>query len=257
MTHTLATLLLALCCLAGLVLVPLGLPGLWVMVAGVVGYGWLTDFRSVGVTTIALVLGLALVGEIVETWLGFQTLYAKDRREWRGWLSKHHRTAPEIWLIYYKKQSGKPRIPYNHAVDEALCYGWIDSLLKPIDADRYAQRFSPRRPTSRLSAMNRERVRRLIASGRMTRFGLESIKHAFDHSRDAKPRPKWEIPKDLLRRLKGDRTVWRNFQRFPASYQRIRIGWIVAARRRRDVFEQRLRYFLKMTAQDKRFGMVQ
>src|SRR2546425_9219331 len=71
MTHTLATLLLALCCLAGLVLVPLGLPGLWVMVAGVVGYGWLTDFRSVGVTTIALVLGLALVGEIVETWLGF------------------------------------------------------------------------------------------------------------------------------------------------------------------------------------------
>src|SRR5256885_13088760 len=72
MTHPLATLLLALCCLAGLVLVRLGLPGLWVMVAGVVGYGWLTDFRSVGVTTIALVLGLALVGEIVETWLGFR-----------------------------------------------------------------------------------------------------------------------------------------------------------------------------------------
>src|SRR3989442_967144 len=72
MTHTLAALLLGLCLLAGLVLVTLGLPGLWVMVAGVVGYGWLTDFRSVGVTTIALVLGLALVGEIVETWLGFR-----------------------------------------------------------------------------------------------------------------------------------------------------------------------------------------
>src|SRR5881628_205284 len=124
-----------------------------------------------------------------------KTFYATNRREWRGWLSKHHRTAPEIWLIYYKKQSGKPRIPYNHAVDEALCYGWIDSLLKPIDADRYAQRFSPRRPTSRLSAMNRERVRRLIAAGRMTGAGLESIKHAFDHRRDAKPRPKWEIPR--------------------------------------------------------------
>src|SRR5947209_16692495 len=85
MTHTLATLLLALCCLAGLVLVPLGLPGLWVMVAGVVGYGWLTDFRSVGVTTIALVLGLALVGEIVETWLGFRLArrYGGSRRA--GW----------------------------------------------------------------------------------------------------------------------------------------------------------------------------
>ena len=142
-------------------------------------------------------------------------------------------------------------------MEEALCYGWIDSLLKPIDADRYAQRFSPRRPTSRLSAMNRERVRRLIASGRMTRFGLESIKHAFDHKRDTKPRLKWAIPDDILRRLKRDRTVWQNFQRFPASYQRIRIGWIVAARRRRDVVEQRLRYFLRMTARNKRFGMVQ
>src|SRR2546428_7921924 len=84
MTHTLATVLLALCLLAGLVLVPLGLPGLWVMVAGVAGYGWLMDFRSVGVTTIALVLGLALVGEIVETWLGFRLArrYGGSSRAW-------------------------------------------------------------------------------------------------------------------------------------------------------------------------------
>src|SRR3989449_4211450 len=151
-----------------------------------------------------------------------KTFYAKNRREWRAWLSKHHRTAPEIWLIYYKKQSGKPRIPYNHAVEEALCYGWIDSLLKPIDADRYTQRFSPRRPTSRLSAMNRERGRRLIASGRMTRFGLGSIKHAFDHKRDTKPRVKWAIPDDILRRRKRDRTVWQNFQAFPPRSKRTR-----------------------------------
>src|SRR5437667_6770761 len=85
MTHPLATLLLALCCLAGLVLVRLGLPGLWVMVAGVVGYGWLTDFRSVGVTTIALVLGLALVGEIVETWLGFRLARRYGGSPRAGW----------------------------------------------------------------------------------------------------------------------------------------------------------------------------
>src|SRR2546430_12660410 len=86
MTHTLATVLLALCLLAGLVLVPLGLPGLWVMVAGVAGYGWLMDFRSVGVTTIALVLGLALVGEIIETWLGFRLArrYGGSSRAGRG-----------------------------------------------------------------------------------------------------------------------------------------------------------------------------
>src|SRR5213596_4263102 len=114
------------------------------------------------------------------------TLYVKDRRQWRAWLARHHETAPEIWLIYYKKDSGKPRIPYNDAVEEALCYGWIDSILKPIDARRYAQRFSPRRPTSVLSAMNRERVRRLITAKRMTKAGLASISHAFDHKKDTK-----------------------------------------------------------------------
>jgi uncharacterized protein YdeI (YjbR/CyaY-like superfamily) len=186
-----------------------------------------------------------------------KTLYAKSRAQWRAWLSRHHATAPEIWLIYYKKDSGKPRIPYNHAVEEALCYGWIDSLLKPVDADRYAQRFSPRRPTSRLSAMNRERVRRLIAAGRMTQAGLDRIKHVFDERKDAAKRNRWEAPKDILRRLERDPTTWKNFQRFPESYKRIRIGWIAAARRRREVFDQRLRYFLKMTAQNKRFGMVQ
>src|SRR5260370_40559687 len=111
------------------------------------------------------------------------TLFAKSRREWRAWLAKHHRTAPEIWLIYNKKESGKPRIPYNHAVEEALCYGWIDSILKPVDANRYAQRFSPRRPTSRLSEMKRERVRRPIAAGPLTRAGLEATPPRVHQSR--------------------------------------------------------------------------
>lgn len=186
-----------------------------------------------------------------------KTFYAKNRREWRAWLAKHHATAAEIWLVYYKKRSAKPRIPYNHAVEEALCYGWIDSILKPIDGDCWAQRFSPRRSTSRLSAMNLERVRRLIATGRMTKAGLERIKHAFDHTKDTKPSPKWVMPSDIRARLKRDPAAWKNFQRFPASYKRIRIGWIAAARHRVEVFEQRLRYFLKMTAKNKRFGMVQ
>jgi uncharacterized protein YdeI (YjbR/CyaY-like superfamily) len=178
-----------------------------------------------------------------------KTFYAKNRREWRAWLAKHHKTAPEIWLIYYKKDSGKPRIPYNDAVDEALCYGWIDSILKPIDRKKYAQRFSPRRKTSRLSDMNRERVRRLIKSGRMTKAGLAAIEHTGKGSS--------KLPADILERVKQDPATWRNFQRFPASYKRIRVGWISAARHRREVFNQRLGYFLKMTRQNKRFGMVQ
>jgi uncharacterized protein YdeI (YjbR/CyaY-like superfamily) len=183
-----------------------------------------------------------------------KTLYVKNRREWRAWLARHWKTAKEIWLVYYRKDSGKPRIPYNDAVEEALCYGWIDSQTKGIDDQSWGQRFSPRRPTSRLSDMNRERVRRLIKSGRMTQAGLASIGHVFDHKKDKR---KVEIPADILRALKRDPPTWRYFQRFPASYKRIRIGWIAAARPRPDIFKKRLQYFLKMTAQNKRFGMVQ
>ena len=186
-----------------------------------------------------------------------KTLYVKDRRAWRAWLRKHHRTASEIWLVYYKKHSGKPRIPYGDAVEEALCYGWIDGIAKPVDRDCWAQRFSPRRPTSVLSEMNRERVRRLIAARRMTKAGLERIKHVFDPRKDTKKTLEWALPADIARRLKPDAVVWRNFQLFPESYKRVRIGWIVAARPRPEAFEQRLRHFLKMTAQNKRFGMVQ
>jgi uncharacterized protein YdeI (YjbR/CyaY-like superfamily) len=186
-----------------------------------------------------------------------QTLYVTTRREWRAWLAKHHKKAREIWLVYYKKQSGRARIPYSHAVEEALCFGWIDSVMKPIDADCYAQRFSPRRLASKLSPMNRERVSRLIAARRMTKAGLESIKHIFDHRKVAQENLKWRVPEDILKRIKQDRVAWTHFQKFPESYKRIRIGWIEGARIRRDVFEQRLRYFLKMTAQNKRFGMVQ
>jgi len=97
--------------------------------------------------------------------------------------------------------------------------------------------------------MNRERVRRLIRSGRMTKAGMAAIEHT------GKGPPK--LPADILKRLKQDATTWKNFQRFPPSYKRIRIGWIAAARHRREVFEQRLGYFLKMTRLNKRFGMVQ
>src|SRR2546429_5450566 len=147
--------------------------------------------------------------------------HARNRREWRAWLARHHKTAHEIWLIYYKKHSGKPRVSYNDAVDEALCYGWIDSTLKPTDADCYAQRFSPRRPTSRLSEMNRERVRRLIAARRMTRAGLERIRHVFDHEQDIK-KLVWRLPPEFRGRLRADPIVWARFTRFPVSNRRIR-----------------------------------
>jgi uncharacterized protein YdeI (YjbR/CyaY-like superfamily) len=171
---------------------------------------------------------------------------------WRSWLAKHYRKEKEIWLVYMKKNSNKPRIPYNDAVEEALCYGWIDSTLKPIDKEKYAQRFSPRRQGSKLSDMNRERIRRLIRQKKMTPAGIAAVNHVPNLTSK-----NLIIAPDILRALKKDENTWNNFQKFPASYKRIRIGWIEMARIREEVFNQRLRYFIKMTSQNKRFGMVQ
>jgi len=184
-----------------------------------------------------------------------RTLYVVRRSEWRAWLSRHHDSAPEIWLIYYKKDSGKPRIPYDDAVEEALCYGWIDSILKPIDGEKYAQRFSPRRTGSKLSALNKERIRRLIRSRKMTRFGLARIEHAFQEHRTRK-KEKFSVPADIMVVLKQDPEVWKHFKSFPESYKRIRIGWIDASRNRQKIFEARLRYFVQMTSKNKRFGTL-
>src|SRR4030042_6810005 len=112
-----------------------------------------------------------------------KTLYLTNRTQWRNWLAKNHSKKKEIWLIYYNKASGKPRIPYNDCVEEALCYGWIDSIVKKMDEERFVQRFSPRRPTSVLSEMNRERVLRMINEKKMTPFGLKAISHVFDENK--------------------------------------------------------------------------
>ena len=151
--------------------------------------------------------------------------------------------------MYAKKQSGKGRIAYNDAVEEALCLGWIDGVMKGIDADRFAQRFSPRRSAqSQLSETNKERVRRLVRAGLMTPAGMEKIRGRM--SERFVPAP------DIIAALQRDPVAWENFQRFPKWYQRVRLGWLDAFRARPEIFRARLRYFLKMTAQNKRYGMV-
>ena len=190
-----------------------------------------------------------------------KTLHVNNRKEWRSWLAKNHASAREIWLIFYKKHTGKSRIPYNDAVEEALCYGWIDSIVKTLDDDRTVQRFSPRRKNSRLSPMNKERVRRLIKSKKMTRYGLESIQgHLKERSANSNGTGSVKdvrLPKDILATLRADPVVWANFRKFPQSYKRIRVGWIDGARKRPAEFKKRLNYFVRMTAKNKRFGMVQ
>jgi uncharacterized protein YdeI (YjbR/CyaY-like superfamily) len=176
-------------------------------------------------------------------------LHVTTRRQWRAWLKQHHATDREIWLVYHKKHTDKPRIPYNDAVEEALCYGWIDSTARRIDEQRTAQRFTPRRPGSALSEMNRVRARRLIRAGKMTPAGLAAIKHRLNE--------RFAIPPDILHALRQNDEAWRHFQRFPKSYQRIRTAFVEGARKRPEMFNRRLNYLVKMTALNKKFGMVQ
>jgi uncharacterized protein YdeI (YjbR/CyaY-like superfamily) len=104
-----------------------------------------------------------------------ETLYATTGQDFRTWLEKNHKSKKEVWLIQYKKATKKPSIDYVQAVEEALCFGWIDNTQKSIDAESYATRFSPRRPKSNWTETNKQRVRRLIAEGKMTEAGLATL----------------------------------------------------------------------------------
>ena len=98
-----------------------------------------------------------------------ERLSFKNRDEWRNWLKDYHNIAKGIWLIYYKKHTKKPSVYYNDAVEEALCFGWIDSLVKRIDDERYMQKYTPRNPNSSWSELNKQRVEKMIAEGKMTK----------------------------------------------------------------------------------------
>jgi uncharacterized protein YdeI (YjbR/CyaY-like superfamily) len=175
-----------------------------------------------------------------------KTLYVTDRKKWRAWLRGHYKTAKEIWLVYYKKGSGKTRIAYNDAVEEALCFGWIDSIVRTLDDKRFAQRFSPRKPKSKYSPANKERLRSLLKKKKV-------IKEVRDTLGDSM-QEKFVVPKDILKEIKANSQAWKNFRKFSPSYKRIRIGFIEGARKRPAEFKKRLRYFIKMTEKDKQFG---
>jgi uncharacterized protein YdeI (YjbR/CyaY-like superfamily) len=174
------------------------------------------------------------------------TLYVSNREEWRKWLEENYKTATEIWLIYYRKHTGMPRVPYNDAVEEALCFGWIDSTAKKIDQDRYAQRFTPRNPRSTYSQTNKERLRRLIEQGKIMPDVLATV-------RDVVEEP-FEFPPDIEAALRANQQAWENFQRYSEAYQRIRIAYVDAARKRPGEFEKRLKNLIRKTEQDKQFG---
>lgn len=173
-------------------------------------------------------------------------LYVTNSKDWRAWLKRHYGAEKEIWLKYYKKESGRPRIAYNDAVEEALCFGWIDSTVKSLDGERFAQKFSPRKPKSGYSQANKERLRALVKQGKVSKDLLPSIQKVLAE--------KFVIPKDILKAIKTNKEAWSNFKHFSDPYKRIRIAFINGAWNRPEEFQKRLSYFIKMTEKNKQFG---
>lgn len=104
-----------------------------------------------------------------------EELYVSNRNDWRAWLKENHDAKKEVWLIYYKKHTGKPSISYDDSVEEALCFGWVDSMIRKLDAEKFARKFTPRRDKSTWSEANRKRVEKMIREGKMTEVGLIRI----------------------------------------------------------------------------------
>ena len=155
---------------------------------------------------------------------------AKSRAEWRSWLEKHHATRNEIWLVYAKKHTGKPTVRYAEAVEEAICFGWIDTTVKRLDADHYVQRFTPRTNSKNWSEINLERFDRMVAQGRMTDAGRAK------RPPDVKPPPARvpagePVPAFILRAMTSHAAARRTPLALAPSYRRDYVRWIVEAKK--------------------------
>ncbi|MBD1851554.1 YdeI/OmpD-associated family protein [Leptolyngbya sp. FACHB-711] len=177
---------------------------------------------------------------------------AIDRLAWRQWLAEHHQTAIGIWLLYYKVGSGKPSIRYPEAVQEALCFGWIDSKVQTLDDDRYRQIFTPRKPGSVWSKLNKQYVANLIEQGLMTEAGMAKIIAAQqDGSWNALDEIEaLVIPIDLEQALVVDQAAQQNFQAFSNSVKKNILSWIGSARRP-ETRSNRIQQTIKAAAQNR------
>jgi uncharacterized protein YdeI (YjbR/CyaY-like superfamily) len=173
-------------------------------------------------------------------------LEVSKRSDWRAWLRRHYKIDKEIWLVFYKKHTGRPRVSYNDAVEEALAFGWIDSVAKKLDEDRYAQRFTPRK-SKYYSEPNVAQLRAMAAKGKIMPEVLEKVRPLLVEKRV-------RVPADILAALKADPETWKNFRAFSDSYKRIRIGYLEGSRDRPEQFAKRLRNFLKMTKANRLIG---
>lgn len=184
-----------------------------------------------------------------------KTLLVRTLDQWRKWLNEHHASASEVWLIFHKRHTGIASIDYKDARDEALCFGWVDSLVKRLDDRRYAIKFTPRRANSRWSAVNRQRYAELKASGRLKAPGIE--RPPTDRSYGPRP-PRLPmpsvIPAYIQVELRHHPGAMRHFEALTPPQRRRYIAWIEAAKRE-DTKLRRLTEAIRLLADGKLLGL--
>ena len=183
--------------------------------------------------------------------------YAKDREEWRGWLAENHANATEVWLELFKKHTDKPSPSYNDAVEEALCWGWVDSTRRNIDENRYAFKFTPRKPGSKWSPSNIARVEKLIKMRQMTPAGMKLVEAARASGAWDNPvtPPTFEMPGEFRKALAENQDAGAFFETLTSSQKKQYIGWIASAKRD-ETRAKRLTKALEMLNAKQKLGMV-
>jgi uncharacterized protein YdeI (YjbR/CyaY-like superfamily) len=181
-----------------------------------------------------------------------KTVDVRTPDQWREWLTDHHESESEVWLVFHKRHTGSRSIDYGDAVDEALCFGWVDSLIKRLDDARYARKFTPRKPDSQWSDSNRERYARLKAAGRLRQAGLNRgpTNQTYDSRRPFPLQPPQYIRAALSRRP----AARRHFESLAPSQKRLYIGWIDSAKRDETKL-RRLDEAIRLLAAGKKLGL--
>jgi len=162
-----------------------------------------------------------------------KALFFKNRSEWRDWLENNHSEEKEAWLVHYKKSSGKTHLSHSDGVEEAICFGWIDGILKKVDEEKYVLRYSPRKAGSVWSKINKEKAERMIEAGKMSPSGISAVKEAkkrclWDSAYTNKKRDK--IPQELKQAFLKEPTAWKYFNSFANTYRNMYVGWVTGAK---------------------------
>jgi len=184
-----------------------------------------------------------------------ESFYARNRPAWRKWLEKNHDSLKEVWLIRYKKHTGKPTISYNDAVEEALCFGWIDSTIKRIDEEKYAQKFTPRNKKSMWSDWNKKRVKKMIAEGKMAPAGMKSIENVDLTIKEKQQDKEFVIPDYIIDGLSTNSKAFDFFSKLSPSRKRMFVGWIDSGKKE-ETRQRRLLETIRLCSENRLLPMM-